>query len=77
MSCGLSSVGLNGDIRLAPIELKWASRGMPCNIPPLDRLLHHSVIVNIRGNSYSYRWNEKPQAGILHRVEEVMPDASG
>lgn len=37
----------------------------------LDRLLHRSITVNIRGESYRLR--EKRQAGILPRKEEVMP----
>lgn len=37
----------------------------------LDRLLHRSVTVNIRGESYRLR--EKRQAGLPPRREEVKP----
>jgi DNA replication protein DnaC len=33
----------------------------------LDRLLHHSTIINIQGQSY--RLKEKRQAGVFHRPE--------
>jgi DNA replication protein DnaC len=33
----------------------------------LDRLLHHSVTINIRGESY--RLKDKRKAGIFHTVE--------
>ena len=36
----------------------------------LDRLLHHSTIINIRGQSY--RLKEKRQAGVLHQPEVVQ-----
>lgn len=35
----------------------------------LDRLLHHSTIINIRGQSY--RLKEKRQAGVFHRPETL------
>jgi DNA replication protein DnaC len=35
----------------------------------LDRLLHHSSIINIRGQSY--RLKEKRKAGVFHQPEEV------
>jgi DNA replication protein DnaC len=40
----------------------------------LDRLLHHSTIINIRGQSY--RLKEKRKAGIFHQPEEVKETAS-
>lgn len=36
----------------------------------LDRLLHHSTIINIRGQSY--RLKEKRQAGVFHQPEVVQ-----
>lgn len=35
----------------------------------LDRLLHHSTLINIRGQSY--RLQEKRKAGLFHQPEEV------
>lgn len=35
----------------------------------LDRLLHHSTIINIRGQSY--RLKEKRTSGLFHQPEEV------
>lgn len=35
----------------------------------LDRLLHHSTMINIRGQSY--RLKEKRKAGLFHQPEEV------
>ena len=40
----------------------------------LDRLLHHSTIINIRGQSY--RLKEKRQAGVFHRPEALEPTSS-
>lgn len=37
----------------------------------LDRLLHHSIVVNIRGESYRLR--EKQKAGLLKRTPAVKP----
>ncbi|MDH7478870.1 MAG: ATP-binding protein, partial [Syntrophomonadaceae bacterium] len=34
----------------------------------LDRLLHHSTVVNIKGESY--RLKEKLRAGLLKKVDE-------
>ena len=39
----------------------------------LDRLLHHSTIVNIKGDSY--RLKEKRKAGLLARSETMIPEA--
>jgi len=41
----------------------------------LDRLLHHSTIVNIKGESY--RLKEKRKAGLLQRSEPFTVDAAG
>ena len=41
----------------------------------LDRLLHHSTIVNIKGDSY--RLKEKRKAGLLARSEAVVSAAEG
>ena len=39
----------------------------------LDRLLHHSHVVTIRGDSYHLR--EKRRSGLLKRTNEVDPVA--
>src|SRR5215510_5135739 len=39
----------------------------------LDRLLHHSTTVNIRGESY--RLKDRRRAGLLSRPEEQQPGA--
>lgn len=41
----------------------------------LDRLLHHSTIVNIKGESY--RLKEKRKAGLLQRSEPFTVDTAG
>lgn len=41
----------------------------------LDRLLHHSTIVNIKGESY--RLKEKRRAGLLTRSEPFTTEAAG
>lgn len=41
----------------------------------LDRLLHHSTIVNIKGESY--RLKEKRRAGLLTRSEPFTAEAAG
>jgi hypothetical protein len=41
----------------------------------LDRLLHHSIIVNIKGESY--RLKEKRKAGLLARSETVTYQGPG
>jgi DNA replication protein DnaC len=38
----------------------------------LDRLLHHSTTINIRGGE-SYRLKEKRRAGLLQKLEPVSP----
>jgi IstB-like ATP binding protein len=40
----------------------------------LDRLLHHSTIVNVKGESY--RLKEKRKAGLLTRSEPYTESAS-
>ena len=40
----------------------------------LDRLLHHSTIVNIKGESY--RLKEKRKAGLLTRSEPFTAEAT-
>jgi DNA replication protein DnaC len=39
----------------------------------LDRLLHHSTTINIRGESY--RLKDRRRAGLLPRPEDQRPDA--
>ena len=48
----------------------------------LDRLLHHSTTLNVKGESY--RLKEKRRAGLLGRTQpapeaekEVLPDGAG
>ena len=41
----------------------------------LDRLLHHAVTLNIRGNSY--RLKEKLKAGLVRSAEEHTPQPGG
>ena len=41
----------------------------------LDRLLHHSITVNIRGDSY--RLKEKIKAGLLKSKAVAAPAAEG
>ncbi|MHA1325672.1 MAG: ATP-binding protein, partial [Candidatus Helarchaeota archaeon] len=36
----------------------------------LDRLLHHSTTINIKGNSY--RLKEKVKAGLVHEREAQL-----
>lgn len=38
----------------------------------LDRLLHHSAVVTIRGDSY--RLLEKRRSGLIRKTEEVVPE---
>jgi DNA replication protein DnaC len=40
----------------------------------LDRLLHHSTLINIRGQSY--RLKEKRQAGVFQRPEALEATSS-
>jgi IstB-like ATP binding protein len=40
----------------------------------LDRLLHHSTTVNIRGESY--RLKERRKAGLIPLPERQQPDAA-
>jgi DNA replication protein DnaC len=40
----------------------------------LDRLLHHSTIINIKGESY--RLKEKRKAGLLQRSESFTGEAA-
>jgi DNA replication protein DnaC len=35
----------------------------------LDRVLHHAITINIRGNSY--RLKEKPKAGLIRPEEQT------
>jgi DNA replication protein DnaC len=41
----------------------------------LDRLLHHSTTINIRGESY--RLKDRRRAGLLPRPDEQQPNAEG
>ena len=41
----------------------------------LDRLLHHSHVINIRGESYRLR--EKRQAGLFPSQQLLSPPAEG
>ena len=41
----------------------------------LDRLLHHAVTLNIRGNSY--RLKEKLKAGLLRPADNTDPQPGG
>ena len=41
----------------------------------LDRLLHHSTTLNIRGQSYRLR--EKKKAGVFHDLTEPTKEAEG
>jgi DNA replication protein DnaC len=41
--------------------------------PQLDRLLHHSITINIKGESFRLR--EKLKAGLLKSKLETQPDA--
>lgn len=41
----------------------------------LDRLLHHAVTLNIRGNSY--RLKEKLKAGLVRSAEDNTPQPGG
>ncbi|WP_370745722.1 ATP-binding protein, partial [Lucifera butyrica] len=38
----------------------------------LDRLLHHSTVINIKGESY--RLKEKQRAGLLKRSQDIKPE---
>jgi len=40
----------------------------------LDRLLHHSTTINIRGESY--RLKDRRRAGLLPRTEDQQPPAT-
>ena len=37
----------------------------------LDRVLHHAITINIRGNSY--RLKDKLKAGLVKPVEAITP----
>jgi len=39
----------------------------------LDRLLHHSTTINIRGQSYRLR--EKRKAGVFQEPGDLLPDS--
>ncbi len=41
----------------------------------LDRLLHHSTTINIKGESY--RLKKKRKAGLLRPAKEPIPAAAG
>ncbi len=53
--------------------VRWRSGDPVIASAILDRLLHHSITVNIRGDSY--RLKEKMKAGLLKSKAAVVAEA--
>jgi hypothetical protein len=63
------------DARIAAVLDRVAEEAAKQELPYvefLDRLLHHSVTISIRGESY--RLKDKRKAGVL-QTEEVKPES--